>query len=485
MSSSLEVGASDTVRNPQIIQGGMGVAVSNWRLARAVAQQGHLGVVSGTAIDTVMVRRLQDGDPDGDVRRAMAQFPLPEVAAYVLKRFFLPEGRKPDQPYRLLPIYKQRMPALRDQVTMLAAFVEVTLAKEGHDGLVGINLLTKIQLPTLPTLYGAMLAGVDIVLMGAGIPREIPGVLDAFAKHEPAAIALSVIGLAAGESEQLTFDPRSRFPGADAPLQRPRFFPIVSAASLAQTLARKSNGRVDGFVVEGHTAGGHNAPPRGALKVDEAGEPIYGERDVVDLATMREIGLPFWIAGGSGSPAALEHALAEGAAGIQVGTLFAFSDESGFTRDIKDQVIGAATRHALHVRTDVRASPTGYPFKIVSATDVDNVATPRERICDLGALREAVKRPDGTMVYRCPAEPVDLYLSKGGAIEDTTDRQCLCNALCAGIGEPQVRSDGFVEPAIITSGDDVLHLSDFLQGRSHYTAGDVLAFLTRAAAVPA
>ena len=32
---------------PVIIQGGMGVGVSGWRLARAVAERGHLGVVSG------------------------------------------------------------------------------------------------------------------------------------------------------------------------------------------------------------------------------------------------------------------------------------------------------------------------------------------------------------------------------------------------------------------------------------------------------
>jgi nitronate monooxygenase len=58
------------------------------------------------------------------------------------------------------------------------------------------------------------------------------------------------------------------------------------------------------------------------------------------------------------------------------------------------------------------------------------------------------------------------------------DRQCLCNALCAGIGEAQVRDDGTEEPAIITSGDDVLHLGRFLGGRAHYGAGDVLDFLT-------
>lgn len=457
----------------------MGVAVSNWKLARAVSKLGQLGVVSGTAIDTVLVRRLQDGDEGGHVRRAMERFPMPEVTAYVLKRFFLPEGRGATEPYRLLPLYRQHVQAIRDQITMLAAFVEVTLAKEGHAGLVGINLLTKIQMPTLPTLYGAMLAGVNVVLMGAGIPREIPGALDALANHDTAAISFSVGGASAGGSQQLTFDPRSRFPGVGEPLTRPRFFPIVSAASLAQTLARKSNGRVDGFVVEGHTAGGHNAPPRGALKLNDSGEPIYGSRDVIDVAAMREIGLPFWIAGGTGSPDALAHALSEGAAGIQVGTLFAYSNESGFDRDIKQSVIHAASRGALTVHTDPLASPTGYPFKVVHISDAPlaPASKPRVRICDLGALREAVQNESGSIVYRCPAEPVDQYVAKGGAIEDTVGRQCLCNALCAVIGAPQVRVDGFVEHAMITSGDDVTRLGEFLNGRTEYSAAAVVEYL--------
>ena len=46
--------------HPLVIQGGMGAAVSNWALARAVAASGQLGVVSGTALDTIFVRRLPD-----------------------------------------------------------------------------------------------------------------------------------------------------------------------------------------------------------------------------------------------------------------------------------------------------------------------------------------------------------------------------------------------------------------------------------------
>jgi NAD(P)H-dependent flavin oxidoreductase YrpB (nitropropane dioxygenase family) len=51
--------------------------------------------------------------------------------------------------------------------------------------MVGINLLEKVQMPTLASLYGAMLAGVDVVLMGAGIPTQIAGILDKLSNHEP------------------------------------------------------------------------------------------------------------------------------------------------------------------------------------------------------------------------------------------------------------------------------------------------------------
>ena len=53
---------------PTIIQGGMGAGVSSWRLAQAVSQLGQLGVVSGTALDLIFARRLQDGDPGGHMR---------------------------------------------------------------------------------------------------------------------------------------------------------------------------------------------------------------------------------------------------------------------------------------------------------------------------------------------------------------------------------------------------------------------------------
>lgn len=461
---------------PLIIQGGMGVGVSNWVLANAVSRRGQLGVVSGTCVDSIMVRRLQDGDIGGHVRRAMAHFPIPNVAEAILNRFFLPEGRPPRTPYKALPMYKQSVSLARQQVTIVASFVEVWLAREGHTRPVGMNLLTKVQMPNLPTLYGAMLAGVGYVLMGAGIPREIPGVLDGLATHDAVSVKFDVEGLAAGETEYLRFDPREHWAPKKA-LYRPRFLAIISANSLAMTLARKANGRVDGFVIEGPTAGGHNAPPRGELKLNERGEPIYGARDVVDLDKMTELGLPFWIAGGAGSPERLQEARGQGAAGIQVGTMFAYCEESGFSAGIKDQVRKGVMQGIVNVRTDPRASPTGYPFKIVEIEGVNSRAEGRKRCCDLGYLRTAYREESGRLGYRCAAEPIDTYLKRGGLVEDTEGRKCLCNGLFSNIGHAQVRDDDVDEMPLVTSGDELASLGAFFRARPNYTAADVIDHL--------
>jgi nitronate monooxygenase len=72
---------------------------------------------------------------------------------------------------------------------------------------------------------------------------------------------------------------------------------------------------------------------------------------------------------------------------------------------------------------------------------------------------------------------VAQYVAKGGNEEETRDRQCLCNALFACIGMGQSRDADAVEPPLITSGDDVMVMNRFLQGRESYTAADVLAYL--------
>jgi NAD(P)H-dependent flavin oxidoreductase YrpB (nitropropane dioxygenase family) len=288
----------------------------------------------------------------------------------------------------------------------------------------------------------------------------------------------------AGRVEELSFDPSEHWTPSSA-LTRPRFIPIVSAHSLAATLARKATGRVDGFVVEGPTAGGHNAPPRGEPTYTAAGEPVYGERDVVDLEKVRELGVPFWLAGGTGSPPALRSALAAGAAGIQVGTLFAFCDESGLAPGHRTAVLDGIASGSVRVRTDPRASPTGYPFKVVEVAGVPLQDDGRERVCDLGYLRRAYRMPNGRLGYRCAAEPVDAYVAKGGDIADTVGRRCLCNGLEANIGQPQRRAAGEELP-LVTSGDDlgaVAELANHFGGS--YGAAQVVEHLLAGAAAAA
>jgi len=466
---------------PAIIQGGMGAGVSSWRLANAVSKLGQLGVVSGTALDQILARRLQDGDPGGNMRRGFDYFPYEELAERVWQRYYIPGGKPEKQSYKTLPMHSKEGSRELLELCMVANFVEVFLAREGHGNPVGINYLEKIQIPHLPSIYGAMLAGVGYVLMGAGIPLKIPGVLDRFANHEAATYPLHVTGALAGEETPLSFDPGEFAVAGCPPLVRPKFLAIIASDTLALTLHRKSNGRVDGFIVEGHIAGGHNAPPRGKLQLNDLGEPIYGERDRVDLEKIRKLGLPFWLAGGYGAPEKLRAAWALGAAGVQVGTAFAFCDESDLRHDYKHALLRKAVTGAARIFTDPLASPTGFPFKVAQLQDSiseHELYLARPRICDLGYLRETYRTSDGTIGYRCPGEPASIYRSKGGKQEDTEGRKCICNALIANLGQAQVRAGKYTEKGLVTSGDDLAGITRFLPPNAeNYTAADVIARL--------
>src|SRR5436305_3521163 len=137
------------VQFPKIIQGGMGVGVSNWRLAQAVSRLGQLGVVSGTALDQVFVRRLAEGDRGGHNSRALDAFPFPEMALRLWQEYFVPGGKPAGTAYRTTPMHQRRDPRKLIEICMVANFVEVFLAREGHPHPVAINFLEKVQIPHL------------------------------------------------------------------------------------------------------------------------------------------------------------------------------------------------------------------------------------------------------------------------------------------------------------------------------------------------
>jgi NAD(P)H-dependent flavin oxidoreductase YrpB (nitropropane dioxygenase family) len=472
-----------TVGLPEIIQGGMGVHVSGHRLARTVAMAEGLGVVSGTGLDAVYARLLQDGDRGA--RWGIEQFPDREIADRLIARYFNPGGRG-GKPYKNLrkwiinPRTDRQRAGLAElqELAVASAFAEVTRAKHHHDGLVGINVLRKIGLPIPATIYGAMLAGVDVVLTGAGSPAEMPALLDALARHEEGVLSVKVLRAASGAEHATRFAP-TELAGMPigAPLRRPRFLAIVASVDLAAGLAAQPATRPDGFVVEGPSAGGHNAPPRGPWRPQT--DPAYGERDSVELSAIAAIGLPFWLAGSYGSPEGLRAARSAGARGIQAGTIFALSHESGLASQLKRQVLRKVADRTLNVVTDGSVSPTGFPFKVhqLEGTLSDPaVRDARKRRCDLGYLRQPVEQ-DGEVVYICPAEPEPTLKSKGGRPQQAAGRVCLCNALFAAAGLAQTRHDGYVEAPIFTGGADLDAVRGLSPDGDGYSAAAAMSFI--------
>ena len=135
----------------------------------------------------------------------------------------------------------------------------------------------------------------------------------------------------------------------------------------------------------------------------------------------------------------------------------------------------------MRVFTDPLASPTGFPFKVVqlpgTLSDTRSLP-PRDRRCDLGFLRHAYRKPDGSPGYRCPAEPVDDFLRKGGTLEQTVGRECVCNGLMATIGLGQVNAENDLSLPLVTAGNEVAQVLQFLPpGHDSYSAADVVRLL--------
>ena len=480
----------------RLFQGGMGVGVSGWELARAVALRGQAGIVSGTGMALVVPRLLQEGDRDGSLRRALEAFPIPKLGQMVWDRYYKEGGVDPDKQFKSIPMPDHEPGDLMRALLIFSAFVAIYLAKEGHDGLIGINLLEKLQPPHLLEVFGAMLADVDFIIVGAGLGNQFPKMINDFYRSEIASYKIDVKsgdGYAEDKYE-MTFDPKTVISPEDFQklgVQKPLCLFIVSTPLAAKVLLRQTKDLPpDGFVVEGPKAGGHNAPPRGEFVRNDRGEPIYDleGKDDPGYEDIRKLGLPFWIAGESCSPEALRRALELGACGVQIGTAFSFCRESGILLEIKQRSVQDGLDGKYDVYPSLEASPTGYPFKVVmrEGTLWDlKVYNDRNRICDIGYLREAYWKKDKhgnkTIGWRCSSEPIEDYRNKGGQIEKTVGSVCVCNGLMATLGLGQYRkNEGRREPQLITSGDDIRflqHLQDKLGPDGLYGAGDVIDYV--------
>jgi len=503
----------DFLKKIKLIQGGMGVYVSNWRLAKTVAMEMPgitAGTVSGTGLDWVYVRLLQLGDPGGHIRRALTAFDekfATGIGKKILDRYFVEGGKAPTSRFKnppqqnvfamdgsdIIPLPSQPATsvalALDNEIIELliaTGFAEVWLAKEGHKGNIFINFLKKVELPLVYTMYGAMLADVDGVIVGAGNPDGLAAVCSRLVNHESVNIDVSVLYRESGEDFYVPFDPRQI---ADEkftlnPLHRPALLAIASLEGLVQMLAESQSEAPDGFIIEHHTAGGHNAGPQGPIHLDPLGQPIYSELDEPDLSVIRQIGLPFWLAGGYANREKIQQAMAAGATGVQVGSAFALAEESGMKPSYRTAILNEIRNGADDtelVKTTL-FSPTGFPFKVVqlSGTLADEmIYGGRHRVCDIGLLQQrGLSKPDADgkrkLFQRCSAAPIEGFVKKRGLPHNTKSRRCLCNGLLSTVGLAQGTNQK-EEPAIVTLGnhlDSIRRLSH--QGQHPYWVRDIV-----------
>jgi NAD(P)H-dependent flavin oxidoreductase YrpB (nitropropane dioxygenase family) len=458
--------------------GGMGVNISCPRLAKALAMLGQYGTVSGVALERVLVAILQRGDPDGNIRRALATFPFQAIVKEVMEKYFVDGGVKKGR-FKNAPSFTINPSGLLIALVVCANYSFVWLAKEGHDHPITINYLEKIAMPHPFAVLGAMLANVDFITMGAGMALLIPEMIVDILEGRPAHYEVLVLG-SKSNSHTVLFDFESFF-GAKLPtMKKPGFIPVVSSYVAANAFVRLSSrlpkGSISGFGVEENTAAGHNAPPRRPV-FDAGGNmlPVYGEKDVIDYARIASLGLPFWIGGNYASPKKLAEALALGAQGVQVGSIFALCEESGMDQRMRRRLRALGFFGKLKTNQDMQVSPTGYPFMVAMLEGTvaeTKVFENRERICDHGVLCTPYQKSDGTIGYRCPSGPIDHYVAQGGIREDTEGRKCLCNGLLTTAG---MNNEG--EPAIVTLGN-VDFLRHLMTGpESSYTAENAVRWL--------
>ncbi|MCB1190084.1 MAG: nitronate monooxygenase [Leptospiraceae bacterium] len=509
------------LQNIRLIQGGMGVYVSNWKLAKSVSltKPGRtVGTISGTALDVVYARLLQLGDPGGHIKKAFGAFDQAfntNIGKEIYTNYYIAGGKRPDERFKYVPrinpkpanglpgfpieqagIYTLKLDEELIKLLILVGFAETWLAKQGHNGLIFINFLHKIETPLMYVLYGAMLASIDGVIVGAGNPDGLPQMCSMLANHQDVQIELNVLYKEAGEKFVLPFCPKDIDEGklTTKPLKRPTFLAIVSLHDLAIALSKSSSLPPDGFVIENYRAGGHNANPvEGIFKKDALGQPLYGEKDIANLEVIKGLNLPYWLGGGYGNGLKLKEALETGANGVQVGSLFALCEESGMRSEHKAAIFQELKKGKddISIVRTTMYSPTGFSFKValLEGTLADKeVYENRNRTCDIGLLHQfGLSKPDESkmrkMFQRCPAAPVNGFIKNRGIERNTEEKRCLCNGLLAAVGLPQVAKDvngnAMDEPSIVSLGENLQGIRELSRnGQIHYSCADVIDYIT-------
>ena len=269
-----------------VLQGGMGIGVSAHRLAGSVASLGGVGTISSVDLRRLhpdLMERTRGLPPDDAAKQAINAANLEALAREIHAARELAQGR----------------------------------------GLLAINVMRAVS-EYGPSVQRALECGIDAVVVGAGLPLDLPDL----AQDHPGAALL----------------------------------PILSDARGVQLLVKKWERKKrlpDAIVIEHpRLAGGH----LGAAKIADLNDPRFDFENVIpqSIAFLRSAGIdkeiPLIAAGGIRSHEDIVRVQSLGAAAAQMGTPFAVTLESDAHPEFK-RVLAEATDDEMVEFTSVAGLP--------------------------------------------------------------------------------------------------------------------------------
>jgi len=310
-----------------IIQGGMGVGVSLYPLASAVALQGGAGIVSSACLDRIVSKRT---------------------------------GKKFN--------------------TYEAAYEEVSLSKTAG-GFAGINIMGALVHDYNDSVRGALDAGADAIISGAGLPLTLPAIQQ---------------------------------------VKDTALIPIVSSTRALDIICKKWERlgyRPDAVVLEGPLAGGHLGFRMDQIDL-ESNTLVNLLPPIKDMA-IKHGDFPVIVAGGIYTYEDIVMFMKMGADGVQMGTRFLATEESSAPETYKRAVVNAKAEDILVAHDP--GSPCGLPFRVIRQSPMYVSALKRLRPpkCDKGYV--LLKDSAGNFNI-CPAK------------ESNEHHFCICNGLLSSAG---------------------------------------------------
>ncbi|MEI7620492.1 MAG: nitronate monooxygenase [Candidatus Falkowbacteria bacterium] len=264
--------------------------------------------------------------------------------------------------------------------TYEAVFLEVVRAKKfSNNGLIGVNIMVFLQKDRDAAARGAIAAKADFIISGAGIPFELALIKDL---------------------------------GSTARI------PIVSSVrvlNIIQSKWEKSGCRPDAIVLEGPLAGGHLG-----FKFDDVLKSENKLENLLPLVkdfAMKNGDYPVIVAGGIYDSSDIQRFMALGADGVQMGTRFLATEESGASERYKQAVVDSKEDTIVVVKN----SPCGFPFRTLVDSPMYQqlLSDRRKNVCDKGYLLQKDKEGNNTF---CPAK------------DNSKDYFCICNGLLSSAG---------------------------------------------------